>query len=498
MFKKAIFILLGSFVLSGAVFSLETEDAVIAELQAVGDKLTSLDKILMAGGLSHEKMMELSLKVVKLEEKEKKLRQTLEEYESSKKEEVAELSESEKITEEVIEGTYNHASLKAQEETASSSEESKSLGSKFKESANKAVNLLKDAVLGAKAEAQEDQNQGTQAMCVGHYIEQGVNLVKSDGVKNRYAGFCNHVILLKRLHKGALEELAGFLVSRGGDLLRRLIKKGFFGLMIDSVKLFTEADITLVKKNLAATVFFLEKINEHLNRQQPNLITGQVGQNNLLHLVGYILKEHEFGSSQTTRTEVVTDEVLIGQVNQLFSEESDFKTKIIEIIRASEQNLFAEYLNLTNVEGSPLNKISMPALVASLTCDRRPIEQFANKYNKMGDQDYKTPLAVALDGFVETFRLGIANERALPTAKIYNNYMASLMEIGKANSWERYDFFHPNNEKSVIGQAEVDVEVIEGDIRKSTRLIQARKMNMLSESGSLKACLEVHNRQPTQ
>ena len=70
--KKILFILIGSFVLSGAVFALETEDAVIAELQAVGDKLTSLDKILMAGGLSHEKMMELSLKVVKLEEKEKK------------------------------------------------------------------------------------------------------------------------------------------------------------------------------------------------------------------------------------------------------------------------------------------------------------------------------------------------------------------------------------------------------------------------------------------
>ena len=156
MFKKAIFILIGSFVLSGASFALETEDAVIAELQAVGDKLTSLDKILMAGGLSHEKMMELSLKVVKLEEKESKLRELLEKYKSSKKEEVAELSESEKITEEIIEGTYNHASLKDQEETASSSEESKSLGSKVQKTVSGAVNLLKDAVLGAKAEAQSD------------------------------------------------------------------------------------------------------------------------------------------------------------------------------------------------------------------------------------------------------------------------------------------------------------------------------------------------------
>ena len=433
-----------------------------------------------------------------MKKKRKKLRQTLEEYESSKKEEVAELSEAEKITEEIIEGTYNHASLKDQEETASSSEESKSLEDKVKETAIKMASFAKDVLLGAKAEAQEAQNQGTQAMCVGHYIEQGVNLVKSvEG--NRHDEFCNHVILLRRFHKEALEELAKRIVSRKQLVLKKILIRGLFGVAVDAVNYFSQNEITLIKERLAWTVIFLEKINEQLNGRyfvnppithHGGLVANYTEQNNLLHLFGYTLREYKFGKGfESLYLTDVFNEYLIDELNKLLSKDHDIKNKIKEIIEANGINPASSYLSLTNVDNSLLNRVAMPALVASLTCGRNQMVGARNLIN--GEVLHKTPLAVALDGFVETFNLGIGDEGFVKTTKAYNNYMASLMEIGEANSGERYDRSSseviPN---SVIEQAEVNVQA--GIIDRFSR--ERIGDELRSEWRTLDTCLGTYNR----
>ena len=443
MFKKAIFILIGSFVLSGAVFALETEDAVIAELQAVGDKLTSLDKILMAGGLSHEKMMELSLKVVKLEEKEKKLRQTLEEYESSKKEEeVEELSESEKATIAFMEHDIDplfevNADESQKSEPVAISEESKSLGSKFKESANKAVNLLKDAVLGAKAEAQEAQSA---PMCSSS------NIFKETLRVNRKAKeICNK--LNEHLVIANLTEIIDSLLTQqeAQDLelpenknknARRLIILHALRrhIALEIVSRLAEYwsknqyDEKLVKE-IAFNIYLLERIND---RVQGSFLVNGSRNNNLFHFFGYALRKYPY-DPQEGYMEV--------DFRTFFEKKSVSGNNTLRdlFISLFQKDPFAGYLNLSRHDATTLNKRAMPILVKSLECyreqNKKPVLN-VNQYNTNDSTDWKTPLAVALDSF---FYLNAWKQKGyLNLMSLYNRYMVSLMKVAKADVEKKY------------------------------------------------------------